>query len=25
MNPLFFLMLFDPRFWMLAWPYHTPD
>ena len=25
MSPLLFLMLYDPRFWMLSWPHHTPD
>ena len=26
MNPILMALLYDPRFWMLAWPYyHTPD
>ena len=25
MNPTLMALLYDPRFWMLAWPYyHTP-
>ena len=24
MNPILMALLYDPRFWMLAWPYHTP-
>ena len=25
MNPILMALLYDPRFWMLSWPCHTPD